>query len=402
MAERPLHAMTPEFTRDEVARKDFVTSLRAHVLVHQASQLREDYDHNVLPAFRKAHSRAPTSGNEVRKEMRGRRDFKFFSSVRANAQEMVHQSVIPAIERQVDTLIGRAGEQTAKPVGSLTLDASLQVPNNVTEIDVHMAPGSYHAEYRENDVAAGALYDSATRVFAFRQFGEGMNDIGTTVSNYVRLAMPEREPAKILDCGCTIGHNTVPWAQTFPDAEVHAIDVAPGLLRYAHARAEALGEAVHYRQMDATAMQYDDDTFDVVFSSMFLHELPVSDIKAFFQEAYRVLKPGGLLINMELPPNSAMGAYESFYLDWDCYYNNEPYYKPFRDQDYQDLCVAGGFPASAFLEATLPRYTFVGEAAFKEALAAPTTFDKLTGRMDPKGTRWYCFGASKPTSEETA
>ena len=39
---------------------------------------------------------------------------------------------------------------------------------------------------------------------------------------------------------------------------------------------------------------------------------------------------------MELPPNDALGAYEAFYLDWDCFYNNEPYYKGFRDLSYPD------------------------------------------------------------------
>ena len=49
---------------------------------------------------------------------------------------------------------------------------------------------------------------------------------------------------------------------------------------------------------------------------------------------HRVLKPGGVLLTMELPPNTSLDPYEQFYLDWDCYYNNEPFYKAFRDQDY--------------------------------------------------------------------
>ena len=60
--------------------------------------------------------------------------------------------------------------------------------------------------------------------------------------------------------------------------------------------------------------------FDVVFSSMFLHELPLKDIRAYLAEAHRVLKPGGILLTMELPPNNRMEPYDRFYLDWD-YYN---------------------------------------------------------------------------------
>ena len=35
-------------------------------------------------------------------------------------------------------------------------------------------------------------------------------------------------------------------------------------------------------------------------------------------------------------PNSATTPYDGFYLDWDSYYNNEPFYKPFRDQELLD------------------------------------------------------------------
>ena len=99
---------------------------------------------------------------------------------------------------------------------------------------------------------------------------------------------------------------------------------------------------------------------------MFLHELPLKDIRAYMAEAFRVLKPGGLLLNMELPPNGNLEAYDQFYLDWDSYYNNEPYYKPFRDQDNRALCRKAGFAPEDknFLEFTAPRYTYMDEQDF--------------------------------------
>ncbi|MFK7956847.1 MAG: methyltransferase domain-containing protein [Lysobacterales bacterium] len=388
----------PRFTRDERARKAFTSSLRAHVLGPQARGMRQHFDDVVEPEFERTHGRTPATSSEVRGVMKNERDFQFFSSVRSCAQEMVFASVIPAVERGMDELAEKAAALRADEDGvggSLTLDADLAVPDNVTRLDVHLAPGSFHAEYKEHDVSAGAIYDSATRVFAFNQFGVDMNDVGMTMANYVRLKYPHLTLDKILDCGCTTGHNTLPWATTFPDAEVHAIDVGPGLLRYANARAQALKVPVHFHQMNATSLTFADNSFDVVFSSMFLHELPLKDIRAFFKEAHRVLKPGGLLLNMELPPNSKVAAYQGFHLDWDTYYNNEPFYKPFRDSNYQELCESAGFAGDEFIEATLPRYTFVGEDAFAEAVDHPTVFDGQTGRMDPKGTRWYGFGAFK-------
>jgi len=392
------HCLKPKFTRDELSRKGFTSSLRSHVLGRQAARLRERYDEDIAPAFERVNDRPPQNGEEVHREMKRDRNFRFYSSIRTSAQEMVFASVIPAVEREMDDLAVKAKElsvDTNKVGGTLTLDPELRVPASVTELDVHLAPGCFHSEYREDDVSTGAIYDNATRVFAFRQFGDDLNDIGTTMSNYTRLKYPDLEPKKILDCGCMIGHNTLPWAKTFPDAEIHGIDVSASGLRYANARAQAMGIAAHFEQMNATSLNFPDASFDVVFSSMFLHELPLRDIKAYFREAHRVLKPGGLFLTMELPPNAAMGAYESFYLDWDSYYNNEPYYKPFRDQDYCELITSGGFHASEFFEVTLPRYTFVGEEVFKESIGLKTVFDSQTGRMDPKGTRWYGFGAFK-------
>jgi SAM-dependent methyltransferase len=238
------------------------------------------------------------------------------------------------------------------------------------------------------------VYDNGLAVFSAGFMGRDLNDIGMSMANYVRKRFPDFEPRDILDCGCTVGHNTLAWASTYPNAAVHGIDVSSSVLRYAHARAGSLKIPAHFHQMDATALDFPDASFDVVFSSMFLHELSVKDIKRFFAEAYRVLRPGGLLINMELPPNQSLEPYDQFYLDWDCYYNAEPFYRAFRDQDYAALTVAGGFPADGFLQFTVPQYTYMDDAAFTEAVRRPITIDGETGRLSAT-LQWFGFGAWK-------
>ena len=392
-----LHSLKVNPTRDECARQEFVSCLRGYILVDMATSMNRRYEEKVAPNFEAEHKRLPENGPEVHKAMKNDLYFKFYSSIRYNAQEMVWRSVIPSIERNLDGLIGQAKElrdDTGKASGSVKLDSNVEIPRNVSAVDVHLAPGCYHTEYAPDDVAAGAIYDNGLSIFAANMMGGNLDDIGESMANYVRLKYPDFHPEKILDCGCTIGHNSAAWAKTYPDAEVHAIDVSAPLLRYGNARAQSQGVAVQFEQMNATALQYEDESFDVVFTSMFLHELPLKDIRTFMAEAFRVLKPGGLFLNMELPPNDQMQAYDSFYLDWDSYYNQEPFYKCFRDQNYEELCTSAGFEQEQCVQFVMPQFTYMDEADFETSIGASGEMDDKVGRLTA-GINWFGFGAWK-------
>ena len=321
--------------------------------------------------------------------------FKFYSALRYNAQEMVWRSVIPTINREEERLRRSLEKAESLEVGgSLEVDDDLEVPSNVTSFDVHLMPGCYHAESDARDLSAGALYDNGLAVFSFGVMGANLDDIGMSMSNYVKASFPDLQPRTIVDVGCTIGHNSVPWTKTFPDATVYACDVAAPVLRYGHARAQLQNAPVHFRQMSAENLTFDDNSVDVVFNSMFLHELSAATIKRFLAEAHRILRPGGVLITMELPPNEQMGAFDAFYLDWDSYYNNEPYYKKFRDMQPRKLLQQAGFNDAEAFEAVMPRYTYTDQASWLAAVSGESEFNSETGRLADT-VNWYCFGARK-------
>lgn len=392
------HPMRMRANRDERARQNFVTGLRAFVLNNMATGMRRVYEGRVEPQFEHSHGRKPADGDEVHQAMKPEPYFRFYSSMRYNAQEMVWRSILPILERERDDVRDRARELSAEAEregARLELDEHLETPRNVTAVDVHLMPGNYHGEFGDDDVSMGALYDHGLAVFSFGMMGSNLDDIGRSVAGYVKGRYPDFQPQRILDLGCTIGHNTVPWAKEYPDAEVHAIDVgAPGL-RYGHARARANGVGVHFHQMNATTLDFDDESFDVVFSSMFLHELPKKDIRKVLAEACRVLRPGGLMIHMELPPNNQMSAYDGFYLDWDCWYNNEPYYKPFRDLDTRRLCADAGFDPERYVQFVIPSREGYGEDTFQASVSRDQEVGRdTTGRL-AAGVQWFTFGAWK-------
>jgi ubiquinone/menaquinone biosynthesis C-methylase UbiE len=380
-------------SRSEAAAQDFVSTLRAHVLNDMAGSMKARFEERVAPGLP-----AAATGRDVLDAMRPDPYFRFYSAARVKAQEMVWASVRPTIDRQAAELAARAAalaSDRTRAEGTLTLNPGLVLPDNVASIDVHLMPGSYTHEAAGDDLAAGALYENGLSVFSFGLMGETLDDIGRTIALWLKKRFPEFRPEDILDLGCSVGHQTLPWAGAYPDARVTGLDVAAPCLRYAHARAQSLGLTAHFLQANATAVPLPDASQDLVFSSMFLHELPVADIRAVLGEAHRLLRPGGLMLHYELPPNAALSAYDGFYLDWDSDFNAEPFYKGYRDLEPRIEAVAAGFAPRHFVESAIPSLGFHGaeavQAAAREDVAIGS--DNL-GRL-ADGIQWYVWGAWK-------
>jgi SAM-dependent methyltransferase len=175
---------------------------------------------------------------------------------------------------------------------------------------------------------------------------------------------------------------------------VHAIDASKPLLRYAHARAESLQLPIHFEQMDARHMSYPDESFDIVFSCILFHETSHSAHREILKEIRRVLKPGGININMELPPNESLDPYDGFQIDWDAYYNNEPYYAANTSTDVKALMAEVGFGADNFFEWLIPDFYFAPRQDFEAAAKAEQHTYSETGRWG-EIVHWYGYGARK-------
>lgn len=93
----------------------------------------------------------------------------------------------------------------------------------------------------------------------------------------------------LLDLGCGAGENSVYFAMQ--GAQCVAADYSPGMVDVALKLAERNQVAIAGRVINAMAIEFPDNTFDIVYASNLLHHIP--DPKLAIREMHRVLKPGG-------------------------------------------------------------------------------------------------------------
>ena len=317
------HAALPVPSHDECARQDFVASLRQFSGMTLGAGNYGVYKAQIEPGFIQAHGRTPADAAEVRPLMEANAYFQFWSATQRSSQEMMWDSVIDTVERQLPRLATGAASPGA--IGTLALDPTLELPRYHTAYDIHLQPGGYHSEQVPGDVAAGAIYDLGVPLYALGMMGRENNSTGDTLVNGFTKLWPERSPALVLDLGCAIGNSTASWKRAFPAAEVHGVDVAAPCLRYGHARANALGLDLNLSQQNAESLNFPDDHFDVVASALLFHETSRPAVERIFREIRRVLKPGGVMIHFD---GFKVGESEPIldYLGlWEVYNNNEKF-----------------------------------------------------------------------------
>lgn len=352
------HEMLATPDHDEASRQGFVVAVKRHLNRALRPRNRVAYEREAAPAFEREHGHAPAGRREIRTAMLANRHYRTWSTLARSAQELMWDSLADTLERERERQLQTARRLARETPcgGSLELEPSLDPPRGMASVEVHLQPGGYLLDLGDDDVTAGAYYESGGNLYAFGQ-GISRNDSKAShVQRMLRERHPDLQPRRILDMGCSAGSATVPYALAFPDAEVHGIDVGAGMLRYAHARAEALGASVHFHQMDAAATRFPDGFFDLVVSHNMLHESSDSTRRGAMRETYRLLRPGGVCVHQDVPLRfEGLDEFSRFELSWDSLYNNEPYWEVYATADLRADLEAAGFAADTIHVGHLPK-----------------------------------------------
>lgn len=338
--------MLPFGSHDERSREEYVAEMRRFLMSVVYPRLRPHYEAVLAPAFAARTGARPRTPDEVRTVMEQSTLYQGFSLLTRGTQELLWDTVGEIVDRQQPTLMDVARDLAARGGPVPVLQAGLPVPEYIAAVDIHVMPGGYHTETATDDVFAGALYDRGVYLYAFGGLGPLNEELGQATVAAVARQFPGWQPGRILDLGCGVGHSTLPLATAFPQAQVHGVDLGAPMVRYGAARAAALGFKVHFSQQDATRTAFADASFDLVTSTLLLHEMPRAAILALLRECARLLRPGGVMVHHDLlrwPED----PFDSFMMSWTTRHNNEPYERASGTLDFARECEAAGFPSGS-------------------------------------------------------
>jgi ubiquinone/menaquinone biosynthesis C-methylase UbiE len=314
------------------AHQEYVLGLKLHWTRHLYGALRDEYVARTAQA-----EAAPKSGDEVERLMHDSTLYHYFGWLERHLQQFKYthaRGIVPTLQQQAETLHAALATPVESPLGSLRLNPALPLPDYYTQVDYHQHPGGVWSD--DLDAFAYEWGATTTTPTLFDRHADLHYRFAALAGSLVGT------PRRIVDLGCGFGKSTLPFADSFPDAEVFALDLSSPCVALGHRRAEEQRLRVHFSQQNAEQTDLPAGEFDLVTSTMLLHEVPPPALERILAEAQRLLRPGGWLVSLDFynPPGGAFGEFLHF---GHAQRNNEPFMRPLAERDLAATLRAAGF-----------------------------------------------------------
>jgi len=277
------------------------------------------------PLFRTFHAEASRAPGDAADLVTHR----YFAWLERHLQRMKYSGphgLAALAQRRRETLVA---ELTAPlPAGLLHVDPALVPPDYCTDYDIHQQPGGLAQElgahiYR--DAVSGGVVGT-----------QGLHE------RFAARVVREHRPRRVLDLGCGFGRSTRAFAQAAPDAHVDGVDIAASCVTLAaQDTAPALHGRVRFLQAEVTSSGLPAASYDLVTSTMLLHEMPEPAVRALIRETARLLAPGGVVAHLDFLPPSDPALRLLF--EGHARRNNEPYLLEHSRIDLERAYADAGF-----------------------------------------------------------
>jgi len=219
------------------------------------------------------------------------------------------------------------------------------------------------AEYSRPPREIRNIFDQIASRYDFLNSFLSFNQDKSWRKKAVELSLRGSEKS-ILDIGTGSGAFLDEFLRRHTFGEAVGIDLSPEMLTLARRR---LGSKAILLLSEGPRLSFQKDEFDIASSAFVLRS--ISDILPFFKEVYRVLRPGGRFVILELtrPDQSLMKMLYRFYLKW---------YLPLAGRLF-----SGSRNAYQFLSNSIQKFYEVGEYVnfLKQAGFNPIQVHSMTG-----------------------
>lgn len=314
----------PIDARSFAAGQAFVTAVKVYWHTDLFGAVRNEYRRRS-----ERQAAAPQTVADVERLLHDSTTYRYFGWFERHMQRLKYSGrygLVPWHRQERGALEARLASQASSRV---ELAPDLEMPRYYESCDIHQHPGGVWS-----DPVAGFVYERAASTTT-PLAGAKHADLHDRFTDILERQMPA--PARVLDMGCGFGKSTRPIAERFPGANVDAVDLSAPCLQVA-----ALGsDQVRFRQMDAAHTDYPDAHFDLVTSTMLLHEMPPPAVEKTLAEAARVLRPGGKMVHLDF--HHLRDPFERFIHYTHGRRNNEPFMEPLAELDLAVLVERLGF-----------------------------------------------------------